>query len=216
MKVKIVLPGTKEDEVDTGLRRLTKAIEEHGGNAVQGFLGGEYGYGDEFENEVFEMHPYYWGDCDCGFDDAMESIKLEHRPECYQTELMKEEEKAGKVMELKYGFRTWPEEWSCSRQQRVEDKIYKNLCKKHNLPLTGCAVHCTCDYRERLGNEYKRLGFPTSKHLATCSYELPNFKYKPTGFEVRWYKYIGRSMEYSGKLGDIRKMINHCIESLDK
>lgn len=32
-------------------------------------------------------------------------------------------------------------------------------------------------------------------HLPTCSLELPNFLYKPTGFALSWYKYIGRDME---------------------
>lgn len=31
----------------------------------------------------------------------------------------------------------------------------------------------------------------------TCPMVLPNFLFKPTGFSVTWYKYIGRSMEYS-------------------
>ena len=31
-------------------------------------------------------------------------------------------------------------------------------------------------------------------HKATCSLELPNFLYKPTGFALEWYKYIGRDM----------------------
>lgn len=33
---------------------------------AHGCLGGEWGYGQDFKNDVFEMHPYYWGDCDCG------------------------------------------------------------------------------------------------------------------------------------------------------
>ena len=35
-----------------------------------GFLGGEFGYGQEFKNDVFEMHPYWWGDCTCGQEEA--------------------------------------------------------------------------------------------------------------------------------------------------
>lgn len=26
------------------------------------------GYGIDYENDVFEMHPYYWGDCTCGYE----------------------------------------------------------------------------------------------------------------------------------------------------
>ena len=35
------------------------------------------------------------------------------------------------------------------------------------------------------------------KDCKWCNGDEPNFRYKPTRFEVRWYKYIGRSMEYN-------------------
>ena len=41
----------------------------------------------------------------------------------------------------------------------------------------------------------------------------PNFHYKPTGFKVWWYKYIGRSVETEGD-ADIPQMIVTCLESL--
>jgi hypothetical protein len=31
-----------------------------------------------------------------------------------------------------------------------------------------------------------------------CEGDKPNFLFKPTGFSVKWYKYIGRSMEIEG------------------
>lgn len=29
---------------------------------AHGCLGGEWGYGQDFKSDVFEMHPYWWGD----------------------------------------------------------------------------------------------------------------------------------------------------------
>jgi hypothetical protein len=42
-----------------------------------------------FENDVFRIQPYYWGDCECGFDELEEqwSKANSHGAECYQTEL---------------------------------------------------------------------------------------------------------------------------------
>lgn len=57
----IVLPTVTNDAVTRGLIRLTRAIDSSGTTAVvQGVLGGQYGYGADYENEVFMMHPYCW------------------------------------------------------------------------------------------------------------------------------------------------------------
>ena len=41
-------------------------------------------YFSEFENEVFEVFPYYWGDCDCGYQEKEDEWSDEnpHSPEC--------------------------------------------------------------------------------------------------------------------------------------
>lgn len=43
-----------------------------------GGLGGEFGYGVNFENDAFVMRRFYWGDCDCGSDENDEP----HKPTC--------------------------------------------------------------------------------------------------------------------------------------
>lgn len=56
-------------------------------------------YGEEFTNEIFEVHPYYWGDCTCGFSERWQKKDEEwckiniHSADCYQTELQFELEK---------------------------------------------------------------------------------------------------------------------------
>lgn len=44
----------------------------------------------------------------------------------------------------------------------------------------------------------------------TCCRVLPNFRHHATGLEVRWYKYIGRSMEVEGA-GDVAAILAECI-----
>lgn len=59
--IKILLPQCSPDEVSDLLRRLTeKIIIKEQKKRVIGFLGGEFGYGCDYENENFRMHPYCW------------------------------------------------------------------------------------------------------------------------------------------------------------
>lgn len=49
-------------------------------------------YHCKFENAVFRVFPYYWGDCTCGFDAKCMQWYATHRhgPACYQTELIRQ------------------------------------------------------------------------------------------------------------------------------
>lgn len=51
---------------------------------------------------------------------------------------------------------------------------------------------CVCDDDAGEGTE--------AGHGAACGFSKPNFLYKPTGFRLEWYKYIGRDMEAKGEL----------------
>ncbi len=46
-----------------------------------------------------------------------------------------------------------------------------------------------------------------------CEGEKPNFHHKRTGFEVTWYKYIGRSMETEGEC-DWPTVLAECLASV--
>lgn len=69
----IILPPAAESEIDIDLVNLTQLIcEKH--NLEGGYgLGGKYGYGADFKNEVFCMWPYYWGECTCGYGEREEA-----------------------------------------------------------------------------------------------------------------------------------------------
>lgn len=78
-EVIVHLPPVTDDQISRDLRRLTEVLEtHHGADSHGGGLGGTYGYATEFENEVFQLHPYCWCEradcpwclsCECG-DDA--------------------------------------------------------------------------------------------------------------------------------------------------
>jgi len=152
-------------------------------------------YGERFENDTFEVFPYYWDDeCTCGFDelDAAWDEANPHKPECYQTALAK-----GRA----------------ANQGRADDALYTRLCAEYGVPFPdGCAVHCTCGCDE----EYAKWG-EAHDHDPECLLVKPNFLYKPTGFSVSWYKYPLRDSYTSEQLtvAQFTAIIDKCIESLE-
>lgn len=56
----IVLPEVISTEVADGLCQLTEELHQLGHMISGGVLGGTYGYGSDFENDVFMMHPFCW------------------------------------------------------------------------------------------------------------------------------------------------------------
>ena len=65
MDMMLVLPERSEDVISEGLRLLTEELCKRLDVDGTGGLGGEFGYGVNFENEVFSIHRYCW--CD-GYD----------------------------------------------------------------------------------------------------------------------------------------------------
>jgi len=64
-------------------------------------------------------------------------------------------------------------------------------------------VWCDCDWGDEDPN---------------CPHHLPNFLYKPTGYELRWYKHPLRDSYANQKLShsEFSQMIEACIASLGK
>ena len=74
-KIQIITPPVASSNREMDLVNLTEyLIKNEFAEYYGGGLGGEYGYGCHFENGVFAIRPYYWGDCDCGADDYNEQL----------------------------------------------------------------------------------------------------------------------------------------------
>lgn len=67
MTVEVRIPWASDDALSEALRRLTKALHIKGlaDGEQGGFFGGEWGYGADFENDVFLMHRF----CSCERED---------------------------------------------------------------------------------------------------------------------------------------------------
>lgn len=183
--------AVSESLVSAGLYSLSEQLGQRNPDAqAHGFLGGRWGYGNEFSNDVFEMFPYWWGDCDCGFDrrEAAWCEMNQHAKDCYQTELWRRVD-AG---------------------QRVSDAC-DEMVRAWRLPEFGSAVHCTCGHQEKYA-DWRGC----HDHDPRCSMVRPNFKHYASGLEVRWYKYIGRSMEIDGGPDTARwlDILSECMASV--
>lgn len=162
-------------------------------------IGDDSGYGVEFSNDLFEVHPYYWGECKCGYDDLQATWERSnsHAESCYQP--------AYKALVGQYGF-----------SLDVPDAEVKALCERFGIPYAngyGCAIHCTCDYGKNWA-EFCRA----NDHKKDCPIVLPNFLHKPSGLELRWYKYPLRDSYFNRDISaaEWRKMMLECIASLRK
>lgn len=152
-----------------------------------------YGYHEQsdddgiFQNDVFWIKPYYWGDCTCGFDelDYIWSKENSHSEDCYQSELEREKLAAGGLLNAEFGWIERPGNVTYDDWRKIERGIYSKLCAKHGLdPEFGCAVHCTCTYQ----SDYQAWREENS-HAEICPIVMPNFWHKPSGFKLDWYKY---------------------------
>lgn len=188
-------------DYSTGLYAISKALcLQNPDNQMHGFLGGEYGYGQEFTNDVFEMRPFWWGDCTCGFDEkeAEWEESHPHSADCYQTRLQES------CFEGEFDYKEG-HGWNQCRCER-------GLCKEFGLSYPdGSLIHCTCTKEP----EHK-IWRKDNTHTDLCKLFLPNFKHYASGLEISWYKYIGRGMEANLDMPylDWLYVVSECLVSI--
>lgn len=162
-----------------------------------------YFYELEFENDTFKLMPYYWGECNCGYDERENEWlkKNSHSDSCYQIDYEK-------ISGYEY----------CRRDHdRFIEEIIKPLYIKHGFNTTaenwwhGYAVRCDCGYDDRF-----KKWCVENYHSDDCMLVKPNFLHKPSGFAIKWYKYPLRD-SYMNQLIGLRRfaeIIDDCIKSL--
>lgn len=158
-------------------------------------------YGAEYKNNTFEVMEYYWGDCDCGYDDKEYAWTNEndHREDCYQKDYHK----------IKgYQISKEHDKWLAQKLKPLYEKYGWNIQKKKWWH--GCAVRCSCDYNEKWATFCNE-----NEHDKECHLVKPNFLYKPTDFRIQWYKYPLRDsyMNREISLGSFSRIIDDCIAS---
>jgi hypothetical protein len=87
-------------------------------------------------------------------------------------------------------------------------------CERGDCPW---CLGCECEVEDRGEQHEWPDRWVTTKTCANCSQPsapAPNFLHKSSGTEVRWYKYIGRSMEVHVN-GDWRTILLECAGSIE-
>lgn len=170
-------------------------------------------YGEEFKNDIFEVHPYYWGDCTCGYDELEQKWSEENKHEysCYQKLVDKDLIKMGFIM-TSWGVLNAPKNINYDRAIKIKDGIRAKWCNHFGLTYPqGCAVHCTCSHDKKWREFYQN-----NTHKSNCPIVIPNFKHYKSGLEIKWYKYPLRdaysNMEIDQKM--FLSIIKDCIVSL--
>ena len=246
VELQIITPPVADetDALDNGLVELTKAICEVTGEEGGFGLGGRFGYGENFENDIFAMRRFYWGDCTCGFDGVAEGWHKDHphAPECFQEELRrrfdKYDEESGynaideasndpgtmieRTEKSDFGTISWSDRtpqgeaahavWCKAHDSRNEahEKLTEQLYKERGIEPSPSIWFCDCG----IGEQAKSF-FEKNDHQKDCKLVMPNFLHKRSGFEVRWYKWIGRDMETANDSGlDLNVVLNECLTSL--
>jgi hypothetical protein len=262
-EIQIIVPQQADETnpLDHALVTLTEAIAQIDPDAIaHGCLGGEFGYGAKYENDVFWMIPDYQdAECNCGSNERGEAWHAAnpHAATCYQVVL--------RVLEAKWDrdnhYQELNDASACdiflingelftgtceqamrehfarggmfeSKRSDVAEAAHKAWCKlsdsrrKAHKTLAiklhkemnlkwgdghGWGWRCTCGV-DALATEW--FARAENQHATRCAIAVPNFWHKPSGFEVRWYKWIGRDMETNEIKIDIGTVFNECLASL--
>lgn len=176
-------PVPREETWEALLQSLFKAV--HGPQATS--------YGQQFLSPRFDIRPYYWGDCTCGFEEAESAWLADHPcpPSCFASLYNAEASRIG------YGHPQYHEHLT-------------RWARAHGFPQApdGMAMHCDCG--RRLAD---REWLARHHHTSVCPIILPNFAHHPSGFSLMWYKYPLRDsyMNQSLSYPQFHAIIDDCL-----
>lgn len=164
-----------------------------------------YGYTDKgdfgYENEVFKIMPYLWDiECDCGYDELEEEWwkNHKHNQNCFSVRLEKYEQKLEKQ-----GLNIINKEYIELIDKWAKENGYKDGWE-------GSGVYCDCGINDAF-DEWSKNNY----HKDNCILLRPNFLYKPSNFQIQWYKYALRDsyMNQDISLEEFKNILNHCVKS---
>jgi hypothetical protein len=166
-----------------------------------GLFGGDFGYAVDYENETFLLHrDHQDAECSCGRDEEYKQFEAragQHLHTCSQVIISRKLE-------------SWPEtpHVDLSTRWKLEDRLSDRVATKLGVQRRW---DCTCGVLE-----VTKSWRETHHHDPKCMLELPNFRHKASGFEVNWYKYIGREMKASTVLSseEFRQVFDDCWKSI--
>jgi len=171
--IQIILPERSDDVISSDLRRLTQILclnrigDDYDG---AGGLGGDFGYGVNYENDTFMLHRFCW----CEREDCAWCAGCECPPEAFHYFVEGREVDFDEWMDF---YKTQMGD-SDEYERRSESEWNDYFARAEQVNTRRTSRHDpVCRFcRGEFGN-------------------APNFLHKPSGSRINWYKYIGRDME---------------------
>lgn len=203
LEIELVVPERAGNLIENDLVKLTQTLVENGhAEYMGGLLGGLYGYGANFKNDVFMMHSYCW----CDEDDCPWCMGCDCPEDAY-TYLV--DDKRVTLEEWSTFFNQYCGPYPGPNASKEEQDRWSRLADEANS-RRDIIHNPTCDYcTGRAGTEYG----------AEPGRAAPNFwYYGKSGQEVKiwWYKWIGRGMEYNRTVDteEWLSIFKECLDSL--
>lgn len=163
--------------------------------------------GCSFVNEVFELHPYYFGQCLCSYGKKYQDfIKLNpHTEQCFMVELNV----------LNDAFKKHPQYLNNNKLKAERANEERRLCIAHKIDYKdgkNLSEVCNCGVQEKFAS----LNLP---HEDGCPIILPNFWLKTPdnhSLKIFWYKTYFRDAHSTKPLTleEFRNIIGICLNSL--
>lgn len=197
MDVEIILPKgslteyEEGEDISNGLRYLTKILFKKKGEIPSFGLGGESGYGIDFENSVFKMHPFCWcekEDCPwCSGCDCPESSFHYY------------------VDNAEVSSSQWLQFYT-DREPKIHNPNWEAIVNELNSHRS--TKHSpVCDFCLKEDSLVGRLPGKSA----------PNFWHMKSGFRVNWYKYIERGMEVHNPNNiEFYDILKDCLQSINE
>lgn len=165
---------------------------------------------------IFEIFPYWWGECTCGVEDENEKLYQRWKDELFTKKEWKD-------------YMTF-EDWcknDCPACSLLEDN--KNKKDEDLLSICTCGTinknikikKRKTKIKEKIKEYERREQEEYIPHKNNCCLVKPNFVYRPTQddcFSIEWYKYPFRDSYSNKKLSNvqIRTIFNECADLLEK
>jgi hypothetical protein len=200
-ELQVILPEGSlypNSDVASDLVLLTRLIEEryktthHGGG-----LGGEYGYGTNYENSTFLMNSFCW----CESQTCPWCVGCECPEEAYHYF----------VDEKEVGY----DEWMAFFDREVGDMFSANSQEEHEAwEIRAQAANARRGERHDPECEFCLTGGVAATKGGGPGQGAPNFWHKDSGVKVWFYKWIGRSMEFEGPVEKWAEIFSDTLDSI--
>lgn len=214
MDIQIITPPVADlsDPLAHGLVGLTEAISQIDQEKIaHGALGGEFGYGADYDNPVFMMHHFCWcerdecpwcGGCNC--PDPAPRYFIDGREVSQSEQWEWAKELIGPTPHEKFDFKhdaPGYDAYSVEWYKRIDER------DRRSSVLFAARTH-VCGPRGMMTDRSEGPSWKPSQ-------QAPNFWHKSTGLKVWWYKWIGRDMEFLCPPAiDLQAVFSECLSSL--